>query len=86
MVPMGMWSHIDAFKQAFGDGNISKARELLKSRGYSETNKFAFDLWYTPSHYGDTEVDLAAVLKDQLEATGMIKLNVKSAEWATYRS
>jgi len=85
MVPMGMWSHIDAFKQAFGDGNIAEARKLLKSRGYSETNKFTFDLWYTPSHYGDTEVDLAAVLKDQLEATGMIKLNVKSAEWATYR-
>jgi len=85
MVPMGMWSHIDAFKQAFGDGNIAKARQLLKSRGYSETNKFTFDLWYTPSHYGDTEVDLAAVLKYQFEATGMMKVNVKSAEWATYR-
>jgi peptide/nickel transport system substrate-binding protein len=66
MVPMGMWSHIDAFKQAFGDGNIAKARELLKSRGYTEANKFTFHLWYTPSHYGDTEADLAAVLKDQL--------------------
>lgn len=85
MVPMGMWSHIDAFKQALGDGNIAKAKNLLKSRGYSETKKFTFDLWYTPSHYGDTEVDMAAVLKDQLEATGMMKVNVKSAEWATYR-
>jgi peptide/nickel transport system substrate-binding protein len=85
MVPMGMWSHIDAFKQAFGDGNIARAKELLKAKGYSEGNPFTFDLWYTPSHYGDTEVDLAAVLKDQLEATGMMKVNVKSAEWATYR-
>jgi len=85
MVPMGMWSHIDAFKNVFGDGNLKKARELLASRGYSESNKFTFELWYTPSHYGDTEVDLAAVLKDQLEATNMIKVNVKSAEWATYR-
>ncbi|MFB0506036.1 MAG: ABC transporter substrate-binding protein [Thermodesulfobacteriota bacterium] len=85
MVPMGMWSHIDAFKTAFGDGNIAKSRELLTSRGYSESKQFAFDLWYTPSHYGDTEVDVAAVLKDQLEATGMMKVNVKSAEWATYR-
>ncbi len=85
MVPMGMWSHIDAFKDAFGDGNIDKSRELLASRGYSESNPFTFDLWYTPSHYGDTEVDMAAVLKNQLEATGMMKVNVKSAEWATYR-
>ncbi|MBW2059547.1 MAG: peptide ABC transporter substrate-binding protein [Deltaproteobacteria bacterium] len=85
MVPMGMWSHIDAFKTAFGDGNIAKARELLASRGYSESNPLTFDFWYTPSHYGDTEVDLAAVLKAQFEATGMMKVNVKSAEWATYR-
>ncbi|GAH89100.1 unnamed protein product, partial [marine sediment metagenome] len=85
MVPMGMWSHIDAFKTAFGDGNIAKAKELLASRGYSESKKFTFDFWYTPSHYGDTEVDMAAVLKDQFEATGIMKVNVKSAEWATYR-
>jgi len=85
MVPMGMWSHIDAFKQAFDDGNLDTARALLKSKGYSETNKFTFDLWYTPSHYGDTEVDMSAVLKDQFEATGMMKVNVRSAEWATYR-
>ncbi|MBW1714254.1 MAG: peptide ABC transporter substrate-binding protein [Deltaproteobacteria bacterium] len=85
MVPMGMWSHIDAFKTVFGDGNIARSRKLLASRGYSESKKFTFDFWYTPSHYGDTEVDMAAVLKDQFEATGMMKVNVKSAEWATYR-
>jgi len=85
MVPMGMWSHIDAFKDAFGDGNIDKSRKLLTSKGYSESKPFTFDLWYPPSHYGDTEVDVAAVLKDQLEATKMMKVNVKSAEWATYR-
>jgi len=85
MVPMGMWSHIDAFKTVYGDGNIDKSKELLASRGYSESKPFTFDFWYTPSHYGDTEVDMAAVLKDQFEATGMMKVNVKSAEWATYR-
>jgi peptide/nickel transport system substrate-binding protein len=82
---MGMWSHTDDFKTVFGDGNLEKTRKLLKSKGYSESNKLAVELWYTPSHYGDTEVDLAAVLKDQLEATKMIKVDVKSAEWATYR-
>jgi peptide/nickel transport system substrate-binding protein len=85
MVPMGMWSHTDDFKTALGDGNIDKARSLLASRGYSESKPLTFDFWYTPSHYGDTEVDLAAVLKDQFEATKMVKVNVKSAEWATYR-
>ncbi|MGD8471962.1 MAG: ABC transporter substrate-binding protein [Desulfobacteraceae bacterium] len=85
MVPMGMWSHTDAFKAKLGDGNIEKVKKLLKEAGYSESKPLSFDFWYTPSHYGDTEVDIAAVLKNQLEATGVMKVNVKSAEWAAYR-
>jgi peptide/nickel transport system substrate-binding protein len=85
MVPMGMWSHTDTFKEVHGDGNIEKAKKLLRSAGYSESKPLTFDFWYTPSHYGDTEVDIAAVLKAQFEATGMMKVNVKSAEWAAYR-
>ena len=85
MVPRGMWSHTDGFKTVYGDGNIEKARQLLSSQGFSETKKFNVQLWYTPTHYGDTEVDLAAVLKDQLEKTGMMTVDVKSAEWATYK-
>ncbi len=85
MVPIGMWSHTDAFKEVYGDANIEKTKELLASQGYDESNPFEFDLWYTPTHYGDTEVDMAAVLKAQFEATGVMKVNVKSAEWATYK-
>jgi peptide/nickel transport system substrate-binding protein len=85
MVPMGMWSHTDAFKAVHGDGNIEQSRRLLMEAGYSESNPLSFDFWYTPSHYGDTEVDIAAVLKNQFEATGVMKVNVKSAEWAAYR-
>jgi peptide/nickel transport system substrate-binding protein len=85
MVPMGMWSHTDEFKSVHGDGNVEKVKKLLASKGFNASKPFTFDLWYTPSHYGDTEVDMAAVLKDQLEKTGVMKVNVKSAEWATYR-
>ncbi|MCP4400450.1 MAG: peptide ABC transporter substrate-binding protein [bacterium] len=85
MVPMGMWTHTDNFKEVYGDGNIEKAQELLASQGYTADSPLEIDFWYTPSHYGDTEVDMAAVLKTQLEATGAMKVNVKSAEWATYK-
>ncbi|MBD3305320.1 peptide ABC transporter substrate-binding protein [candidate division KSB3 bacterium] len=85
MVPIGMWSHIDAFKDVYGDGNIEMAKELLASQGYDENNPLEFALWYTPAHYGDMEVDMAAVLKEQFEATGVMKVEVKSAEWATYK-
>ncbi len=83
LVPAGMWSHIDAFKK-YGDGNITLAQELLTQAGYSQDNKLEIDLWYTPTHYGDTEAQLAAVLKEQWEATGMITVNIHSSEWAQY--
>lgn len=84
MIPMGMWSHIDAFKEEYGERNLELAKELLREAGYSETNPFEFELWYTPTHYGDLEADVAAVIKESLEETGMMKVTLKSAEWATY--
>ncbi len=84
LVPKGMWSHIDVFKEKYGDGNIELARKLLSQAGYSEENKLKLVLWYTPTHYGDTEADLAQLIKEQLERTGMIEVEIKSSEWATY--
>lgn len=84
LIPNGMWSHIDAFKEKYGDGNIELAKKLLKEAGYDENNPLMIQLWYTPTHYGDTEADLAQVLKEQWERTGVIKVDIKSAEWGTY--
>ena len=84
MIPMGMWGHTDAFLKDYGENNLDMAKNLLTQAGYSEANKLTFDLWYTPTHYGDTEADVALQLKNSLEATGMISVNLKSAEWATY--
>ncbi|RLE11375.1 peptide ABC transporter substrate-binding protein [Candidatus Aerophobetes bacterium] len=84
MVPMGMWSHIDAFKQEYGERNLALAKRLLTEAGYSKDNPFNVELWYTPTHYGDLEADVAAIIKESLEETGMMKVQLKSAEWATY--
>jgi peptide/nickel transport system substrate-binding protein len=81
MVPMGMWSHIDAFAPR----DLDKAIELLTGAGYSEDNKLVMDLWWTPTHYGPTEADVATVLKDNLEETGLIEVNLQNTEWATYK-
>jgi peptide/nickel transport system substrate-binding protein len=83
LVPKGLWSHVDVFKR-YGDGNIQLARKLLREAGYSETHKVHIVLWYTPTHYGDTEADLAQLIAQQLERTGMIEVTIRSSEWATY--
>ncbi|MBS7611467.1 peptide ABC transporter substrate-binding protein [Candidatus Bathyarchaeota archaeon] len=84
MIPAGMWSHIDAFKDEYGERDLALARSLLQEAGYSEAKPFEFELWYTPTHYGDLEADVAAVIKESLEETGMMKVTLRSAEWATY--
>jgi peptide/nickel transport system substrate-binding protein len=81
MVPMGMWSHIDAFPER----DLDMAKSMLTDAGYSEDNKLVMDLWWTPTHYGPTEADVATILKDNLEETGMIEVNLQNTEWATYK-
>lgn len=80
MVPAGLWSHIEAFPER----NVAEAQKILRSLGYSATKPLSITLWYTPSHYGTTEADVAAVVKDSLEQTGLIRVDVQSLEWGTY--
>ncbi|MEM0079354.1 MAG: ABC transporter substrate-binding protein [Nitrososphaerota archaeon] len=84
MIPKGMWSHKESFLEKYGEYNVELAKTLLRQAGYSETNKLKIELWYTPTHYGDTEVDVAMLIKEAWEGTGIIEVELKSAEWTTY--
>lgn len=80
MVPMGMTGHIDAF----GERDLDAAVSLLAEAGYDADNPLVMDFWWTPDHYGPTEGDVAAVIKEAWEETGVVTVNLQSAEWATY--
>jgi peptide/nickel transport system substrate-binding protein len=84
MIPIGMWSHKESFLEKYGEHNLELAKTLLKQAGYSEANKLKIELWYTPTHYGDTEVDVATLIKEAWEETGLVEVELKSAEWTTY--
>ena len=86
MVPIGFLGHIDAFKEKYGERpDIEKAKSLLMQAGYSTTNKLKLELWYTPVRYTPVEGDVASILKQGMESTGIIEVTLKSADWATYR-
>ncbi len=85
LVPKGLWSHVDAFK-VYGDANTELAKKLLEQAGYSKDKPLEITLWYTPTHYGDTEADIAQLIAQQWEKTGLVKVTIKSAEWSTYVS
>jgi peptide/nickel transport system substrate-binding protein len=83
MVPAGLPGHIDVFASQFGTSpNVAKARAVLKAAGVS--TPIPFDVWYTPSHYGDASADEYAEIKRALDGSGLFKVTLKSAEWAQY--
>ena len=87
MIPPWPLGGLDAHKDSFKDKwpyDLDKAKSELAAAGYSESNKLSIELWYTPTHYGDTEADVASVIKESWEKTGMISVSLKSAEWGTY--
>lgn len=83
MVPTGL-PPTGASVDSFPERDLDKARELLTLAGYSEDDPMEVNLWYSPKHYGTTEADVAAVLKQAIEDTGMVRTNIQSLEWGAY--
>jgi peptide/nickel transport system substrate-binding protein len=85
MIPSGMFGHDEAF-QSFGAPNYTLTQQLLEPLGYNANNKLTFDLWYESSGHYPSSAQQALVLKDSLEASGVIKVNLQSLDWAGYRN
>lgn len=83
LIPIGMAGHTDAF-QSLGDPNYTRTQELLAPFGYNATNKLTFDLWYETSGHYPQSPQQAQVLKSSIEASGVITVNLKSADWASF--
>ena len=85
MIPIGMFGHDEAF-QSFGAPNYTLTQELLGSLGYNSNNKLSFDLWYESSGHYPSSAEQALVIKDSLEASGVISVTLQSLDWAGYRN
>lgn len=47
--------------------------------------KYQFELWYnSDGHYGDSEDELATVLKSSIESCGKVQVNLRFEPWAVY--
>jgi peptide/nickel transport system substrate-binding protein len=83
MVPAGLPGHSDAFKTLYGaTPSKTKAKAALQKGGV--TTPVAITLWWTPTHYGDASADEYAEIQRALNGSGLFKVTLKSAEWATY--
>lgn len=85
MVPRGLKGHIDAFKPVYGVGaKPGKAKEVLAEAGIE--TPVELQLWYTPTHYGDSSADEYAEIERAFETQGIFDVTLKSTEWARYVS
>ena len=83
MVPSGFRGHTDAFAAVYGKTpNVAKARQLIHKSGLP--TPIDLQVWYTPSHYGDSSADEFIEIQRELEATGLFKVALQSSAWAQY--
>jgi peptide/nickel transport system substrate-binding protein len=84
MVPLGYPYATEPFADKYGTRDLNMAIELLEGAGFTEDQPFEFDLWYPPEHYGTTTADVMQVIKEQLEETGLMVVNLNTQNWAEY--
>ncbi|MBK1699007.1 ABC transporter substrate-binding protein [Rhodovibrio salinarum] len=83
MIPAGLKGHTDAFKSIYGVGtNAEKAKQVLSEAGIE--TPVELQLWYTPTHYGDSSADEYAEIQRAFETDDIFDVTLKSTEWARY--
>jgi peptide/nickel transport system substrate-binding protein len=74
---------VNSFGELYGMApNAAKAKAALAAAHVK--TPVALTVWWTPSHYGDASADEYTEIQRSLNASGLFKVTLKSAEWATY--
>jgi peptide/nickel transport system substrate-binding protein len=84
IIPNGMAYHEDSFLK-YGSANYTYAKNLLSPYGYNATHKLVVDLWYESSGHYPSSSDQALVYQSDLQASGVITVNLHNAPWAGYK-
>jgi peptide/nickel transport system substrate-binding protein len=83
IVPAGLTGHSTAFFDRYGEGgDTTKAKATLAAAGL--TGKVSFTLWATPVRYGTGTVAELKTIAQQLNATGLFDITVKTVDADTY--
>ncbi|MEO6826401.1 MAG: ABC transporter substrate-binding protein [Microbacteriaceae bacterium] len=85
-VPKGLTGATDVLKTMYGDGNggpsADKAKAVLEKAGV--TVPVSLKLQYNGDHYGPSSGDEYALVKDQLESSGLFKVDLQQTEYVQY--
>ncbi|MFQ5831591.1 MAG: ABC transporter substrate-binding protein [Candidatus Thorarchaeota archaeon] len=84
MIPAGMAYHKPSF-EVHGSANYTFTQTELAKYGYNSTNKLVIEFWYESSGHYPQSAEQALVYEEDLEASGVIQVNLNNAEWSSYR-
>ncbi|MDX6279312.1 MAG: peptide/nickel transport system substrate-binding protein [Kribbellaceae bacterium] len=83
VVPPGFAGQVDAFRTQYKDPNKTAAAAILREAGI--VAPVTLTVGWTPVQYGAGAKAEVLELKRQLEASGLFKVVLKSADWPTYQ-
>jgi len=82
----GLTGAIEPFKSMYGDGNggpsVEKAKSTLSAAGVQ--TPISLNLQYNTDHYGPSSADEFALIKDQLDSSGLFTIKLQSTEYVQY--
>jgi len=82
-VPPGLPGATESLKDIYGaTPDAASAAKVLADAGVS--TPVALNLQWNPDHYGPSSADEYALIKSQLESTGLFAVTLQSTEWVTY--
>ena len=85
-MPDGLTGATTVLKDLYGDGSGApseeKAAERLEAAGITEPVEL--NLQYSNDHYGPSSGDEYALIKSQLEESGLFTVNLQTTEWVQY--
>lgn len=85
-VPDGLTGATTVLKTLYGDGkggpDAEKAKKVLADAGV--TTPVVLNLQYNTDHYGESSTDEYALVKSQLEASGLFTVKLQSTEYTQY--
>ncbi len=85
-VPDGLTGAPQSLMDLYGDGSggpdADAAAKVLEDAGVE--TPVALSLQYNGDHYGDGSAAEYALIKDQLESTGLFTVDLQSTEWVQY--
>ncbi|MET0714941.1 MAG: ABC transporter substrate-binding protein [Microterricola sp.] len=85
-VPAGLSGATESLLEMYGDGSggpdVDKAKATLEAAGVAVPVQL--NLQYVSERYGPSSGDEYALIKDQLDSTGLFETSLQSTEWVQY--